>query len=144
MSIARRSILRMFASAPLVAKATADKAVANLTGIASEGLQYGGGCAPSGEGPKPHEFAAFLRNAVARREIETILYREQERMVGAIDPDLAALRSFSLNAKITFQRQRNVARRLEEMQRPYSWDRIADMVRNPLKAFGTSVFGGGS
>lgn len=76
---------------------------------------------------------AALAIPASRAEIESILYEDQ-RMVWNLDPDLAVLRSISLSAKIAYQRQRNVARQLENAlldQSPYQ--RIREWGENVLK-----------
>jgi hypothetical protein len=117
----RRSILRLFAStpvaAPMAAKALNDQLVGDLAGVKASGLSDAGapsGYATSGD-PTPDQVKAALGSPPLRGRVVSALY-EEERRVFALDPDLAALRSFSLNAKIVFQRQRNVERRLAEMQ----------------------------
>lgn len=62
--------------------------------------------------------AQALKMPGLRSQIESLFY-ENNRCVSRIDPDIAVLRSFSLNAKIAFQRQRNVA---SDMEQRSGWD----------------------
>lgn len=73
--------------------------------------------------PTNEQMQEALRFPQAREVVTHLLY-EEERLVGRIDPDLAVMRSFSLNAKIAFQRQRNVERRLAGMGHEYPYQRI--------------------
>lgn len=124
----RRKILGGLAAGPLVAKAAAEDLIAKqvntrIPDIAGHGhLADLHGSSPCTSPPfvdiagQNQKEAALLRKAwqvpALRKEMESILY-EENRYVQRIDPDLAAYRSFSLNAKITFQRQREVQRSLE-------------------------------
>lgn len=59
-----------------------------------------------------------------RAELEAILY-EEHRSVHNLDPDLAANRSFSLAAKVCYQRQRNVQRAIEYTVKENSpWEQV--------------------
>lgn len=136
----RRRFLQVIGLAPvagpLAAKAAADKTIAEAAGVGLSGLgaPFGFLGNPSYGEPQPSpglkhlDFRVAMRIPAVRRQIEEAMY-EQERVVLRIDPDLAALRSFSLNAKITFQRQRNVAREMDLLQNQYAWHRIQNAVR---------------
>jgi hypothetical protein len=128
----RRGVLRMLglggAAAPIAAKQMADDMAGRLSGMAIDMPGYelaGGGAAPSAsnEWATQSDFKSAFLNHVLRRQVEELLYEEEYR-VGRIDPDIAVLRSFSLNAKITFQRQRNVALRKKILQEGESWKRL--------------------
>jgi hypothetical protein len=124
----RRKFFGMMAAAPAAAKGAADMAVAELSRInvgAGALGQLGGGSygMPVGSYPTsagqqrlfdPRE---LMRKALAdpkqRAAMASLLF-EKHRTVGVIDPDIACYRSFSLNAKVAFQRQRNVERDLDE------------------------------
>lgn len=135
----RRRVLQLIglspAAAPLAAKAAFDGEAMKLAGMVE--LSGGGGCpAPSANSdPSRAQIRLALMNKSVRQEIEANVY-EQERFVGRLDPDLAALRSFSLNARIAFQRQRNVERRLQDMQQDWSWLRFNDII---FKAIGLKL-----
>ena len=76
-----------------------------------------------------------LTNAGNRAELESLLYN-QFRFIDAVDYDLATKRSFSPAAKITFQRQRLVARHIEEMTEGSYWQILQDLAErftNPLR-----------
>lgn len=74
---------------------------------------------PFGESTKAMGFDAratlrkLLESPALRDEYSSLMFARHRR-VGALDLDLANKRSFSLAAKVTFQRQRNVEREIEE------------------------------
>lgn len=143
MTWGRRSFLKAFAASPLAARAAAEKVAAELSGI-SQGVGYGSGevggmstSAPSHPPPSvlnESTIRSALASAVARAEIESIFY-EEGRHVSRIDYDLASKRSFSLAAKIAFQRQRNIARRMHDFANDghtYWYTRVTEIVRKAL------------
>lgn len=76
-----------------------------------------------------------LKNPELRAELESLVY-EDNRHVGWLDHDLASKRSFSLAAKVTFQRQRNVQRRIEQdVLESSPWRRISAWSDRALKLF---------
>lgn len=136
MKIARRGFLRALSATPLAAKAMADQAAGQLAGLNTESLAGLGsnGCAPpSSAEPSPAAVDGALRFAPNRQALLDLLY-EEERVVTRIDPDLAALKSLSLNAKICFQRQRNVERRIQQMTKGYTWRRLDTLLRSFMKS----------
>jgi opacity protein-like surface antigen len=129
----RRRFFGLMAAAPIAAKATAQSAAADLAKIQVNGLgQYGaisGGYSVGGLSPSPDygiDPRSLLKKALLdpskRAEIESLMF-ERHRGVGAIDADLACYRTFSLNAKIAFQRQRNVRLALQEEVGESGWQR---------------------
>lgn len=84
--------------------------------------------------PTPQQWKLLLRNQLLRSEVESVFY-EDYRVIGRIDPDIAVLRSLSLNAKIAFQRQRIVARNLENLGQGHTspWYRIRQLSQKYLK-----------
>lgn len=138
----RRRALALFARAPIVGaiagKQIADEAVGKLISGGHSGLLSGLGASgvtqPAGTSKialSHTHYQAALRLPAVRSVIEAMLY-EESRTVHAIDPDIAVMRSFSLAAKVAYQRQRNVARRLQDMQNPYPWQRITAIVARAL------------
>lgn len=135
----RRGLLKLLGAAPVAApriaaemqaKAALQAAdAAKLIGTQISGL---GDEAPLSLDITPKEVQKALRIPFAKEGIMEILWN-QHRHVYALDPDLAVKKSFSLNAKITFQRQRNVERRFKELQEEPAWLRIPNFVRNILK-----------
>lgn len=130
----RRKALRLFGMAPaagVLAKSglgqPATPAIqmeaAKLSGVMLGGVTGYQDQAPIGDENQLRQYAHIFVNKLLRKELETLLY-EDERYVTRIDPDLASKRSFSLSAKVAFQRQRNVARRMEELQSNHSWQRV--------------------
>lgn len=84
-------------------------------GIA-EGALYGNAVNPAPT-PKMEHWQAMrlaLQDPDIRREIMAECYA-RHKIVNALDPDIANKRSWSDMAKITFQRQRNVERDIEQM-----------------------------
>lgn len=135
----RRKMLGWLGMAPVAGRAAAEQAARTLTGIGTMSGYYpkadlsdalglaqknGAGIAAANSSMGPfldHEtrlklrnaaLRAALRNPTLRGEVESLVY-EDHRYVGVIAPDLAVLRSVSFMAKVTYQRQRNVARELE-------------------------------
>lgn len=69
-----------------------------------------------------------------REHVRSVIFEEQQH-VGYIDADIAVLRSFSLNAKVTYQRQRNVERRLYQLQHEWPWQRMNTIVSKAIGLF---------
>jgi hypothetical protein len=141
----RRGILGMLAASPIAGRAMAQDAAAQLSkigigqaanvlnisagqGIGTQGMLGGGK-------PKMPDYKKLLQSPLLRGEFESILF-ERERSVGSIDPDIACLRSFSLNAKIAFQRQRNVSREIHNLQTENIWRRM-DAFMSKLMGLGS-------
>lgn len=120
----RRGFLAVLSRAPVVGaiagKMMAEQAAGQMAGISLTGGVVGPSGAPSStwvneNDPTTSQRQLALRIPGVRAQIESLLY-EQERRIGFIDPDIAVMRSFSLNAKIVYQRQRMVARELSLLQ----------------------------
>lgn len=119
----RRSFLRLLGLSPIAAKVAADQAAADLSGVTANGLSFeppefgASWMGHSGEKLITDEIESHRGRSKLIRlackvpqlysELESELYRSHKH-IGSIDPDLASMKSFSLAAKITFQRQRNV------------------------------------
>lgn len=126
--IGRRSLLRALGVAPLAARAAAEKAAASLAAV-QMGVGEAHSGLPSAAPQSAGGYAVFKRSSILelalrtqadRDEIESLYYRAA--YVAALDPDLAGKRSWSLAAKITFQRQRNVKRMMEQEMDRSPWD----------------------
>lgn len=124
--LGRRSFLRGAAAAPFAAKPIAEQAVKQLSGI-SMGTQLGGFSVPNSfnlevppMAPSEGQWLRVLGDRVLRKELESIYY-ERERDIGRIDHDIACLRSFSVSAKIAYQRERNVKRTVEGLGDRDGW-----------------------
>ena len=123
----RRSFLKLirFApTAPLAAKAAADAHIAKMAGVALDvapAHAYGA----SGVAPQPMGSAEWERTQIAAADyvklfglpefVRENMWRNSQ-YVGALDPDLAAKRSWSMSVKIAEQRQRNFKRNMEQLQ----------------------------
>ena len=119
--INRRGFLGSMTQAPLAAKIATEGQVAELMGVRVDGLK--GGTHPPGNASgdsTPDQWARAFRTALFKDTARSMLY-EMEHTIWALDVDLASKRSFSMAAKLTFQRQRNVERRLELIQKTPAW-----------------------
>lgn len=154
--IGRRSVLKFLGASPIAAREAAEVAAKNLAGITRgkpgipgmdvrnmmrENIQPTAhlvGYPEVGQGQSgPFDWRLAremrdkfvlqaLRTKETRRELETILY-ENHRTVHGLDHDIAANRSWSLAAKLCYQRQRNVARDIEHtMMDQNPWQRARD------------------
>lgn len=123
----RRSFLRVMGAAPLVAKGVAEEAAKSLAGIglSSGTMLQGNPMAQAGipvgadyRYPSAANISQMLLDKAFRELVEEAAY-QNNRHVSYIDHDLASKRSFSLAAKVTFQRQRNVAREIDGYAREH-------------------------
>lgn len=152
----RRSFLRALGAAPLAGRAAAEAVAKELGQIGSIGVA--GACTPLPSGLRETISGqpAGLANAmtgsftsVARRkmmegvladkeskdEINSILYL-CHRNIHHLDHDIGSKQSWSLAAKITFQRQRLVATELEvSVVEATPWQDMRGWVENKLKRF---------
>lgn len=137
-TVGRRSFLRLFAASPLAAKAAGDQAIAELTGmvaggargLGSPGPSYGNPAGTSEVSPEVRRSRItdfFRRFTVPDWEVDRI--KRDARHVYGLDSDIAALRSFSMNAKIGMQRERNVQRELERMKGQTAYEELRDDFR---------------
>lgn len=155
--IGRRSVLKFLGASPIVAREAAEEAAKTLSGVTRGGMGIPGmdvrdmmrenipqevGQSLGIGGPAQGDWRVVremrdkivlnaLRAKESRRELEIILY-ENHRTVHGLDHDIAANRSWSLAAKLVYQRQRNVERDIahtmmdrDPYQRARDWkDRI--------------------
>lgn len=143
--IARRGVMRLLAGAPFVSKLAGEQAALVL----SQGVQYnppssGGGLLSGGEPVSqsadevmpPDAKRAILKAALNVKDVrdryDSILY-ERYRHIERLDWDLAANKSYSLSAKIAYQRQRMVAREREEDIAMTPWQRGNQFITNLLQ-----------
>lgn len=104
------------------------------TAACQEGPYQGGQSANVPQGPRMPEWQAAklaLRNPELR-ELLVAAAQAQCRIVLSVDPDIEVYRSFSPMAKITFQRQRNVQRVLDEATQEPLWsitERAREFIR---------------
>lgn len=140
--LGRRGFLQALGFAPVAGPALARKAIetatAELAGVTTSGM-VGGPAAP--DQPYPGAIGApcrafdirkallrVLQTPELRGQYESLMF-ERRRHVGVLDLDLASKRSFSLAAKVTFQRQRNVAREIEAEAEDSPWSRAQEFLR---------------
>lgn len=138
--IGRRSVMRLLAGAPFVGKLAAENAALALMQpipaappMASRGLMQGMqdvGQAPTNpalpmvtQEMRRTIFKAALGIKDVNAEYDSLLYT-RNRMVLYLDPDLAANKSYSLAAKIVYQRQRNVAVDRRDDTEAGTWERV--------------------
>lgn len=138
MKLNRRGFLRALPAAPLAAKAAADAAIMESSNIGRIGMFPGDqakNCAPVAYDKNWYDRrkSIFLSPDVGS-EIRSFLF-EKNRQVQYIDPDIACLRSFSLNAKIAFQRARNVERQFQAEITESVWTRMEQYVASKLRIF---------
>lgn len=124
----RRALLQLFGSLPVVgpsfaAKIQTEVASADLMKLSATGLQHNNSDPPSSDDPLSQEQRLAFKLPWVREELRALML-EKNRKVYQLDPDLACKRSFSLNAKICFQRQRNVERDLQAYSNPPYWHRV--------------------
>ena len=120
----RRAFLSLIGAAPLAGRAVAED-IAKQAGIEASGLKVNSvlsgsmvGNVKSGVGRPPSDMwrEAFRVYPELRSQQESTFFEQEKIGTIAIDPDIAVYRSFSMAAKIAFQKQRNVARRMDELQ----------------------------
>lgn len=154
----RRSFLRALGAAPLAAKAAAEAATKQLGRIgavgfrnessmslsdivnhqsigATVGLDNAVGNGALSRSAKREAMRMILADSKKRAEIRTLLY-QSNRVISRIDPDIGGRRSWSLAAKIAYQRERFVERDLaEEFQDATAWQIMQGWVEDQLKNF---------
>lgn len=141
----RRSFLGALAAAPFAGRTAAEQ-IAMQSKISTGGLvtktepfhtlfTVGG----SKEPQKEMWREAFSMFPELRAERESLFF-EQET-VSSIDPDIAVYRSFSLNAKIAYQRQRNVALKMRNLQGETDYSRAKDVAARVLSFFDSKKTG---
>lgn len=149
-SMGRRGFFRAALAAPAAAQAAQDAIVKEFTGIGM-GFDLLGDTKDNPAPPQAYtngvpaaEFERTRRalsNPVNREAARSLLF-EQNRYIHRLDHDLASKRSFSLAAKITFQRQRVVERDLADRCGPSAWlrwDRFMSRLLNDRFAGPISV-----
>lgn len=123
----RRNILALIGMAPTTAIGMKRALDARTLGLAAggDGIPRGGQPISGADERTPDQMQtrAALQIPASRAQIRSILYEEQ-RGLNWLEPDLACLHSMSVNARLCYQRQRNVERRLAEMEKGWSWQRM--------------------
>ena len=118
MKFTRRSAASLLGVLPFVGGALQGGA-ANQSigaGMAMQGTMAGASQLGGGKPLMPHWRAARLAlNDPMVRELARAVAFAQHRRISGVDPDIEVYRSFSPMAKITFQRQRNVDREIEQI-----------------------------
>jgi hypothetical protein len=127
MNVTRRSAASLLAALPVVGGAAAKAIAGQMPPPNPSGAYLQGDKASQGTaapiGPKMQEWQA-MRLAMLDPDIKRMLTDAayaQHRVVTSIDPDIEVLRSLSPMAKITFQRQRNVAKAIRESTEEPIW-----------------------
>lgn len=123
--IGRRNFLRAAAVAPLAARKAAEAVLAGVSRLDVGGVSanYGVPQPMGGQGVTQLQWRGILSTVAGREEVRRVIY-EDERTIARIDPDLAVLKSVSLSAKIAYQRERNVERRLSSMEDEWPWQKL--------------------
>ena len=141
--ISRRSFATLLGlspvAAPLAAKAAVDKEIASLVGLSgaiAPTAEYGNGAF----GPSAIGGNEYLKIRIAAAEYAKLMglpefvrenMRRSSGYVSALDPDLAAKRSWSMSVKILTQRERNLERQIEAVQHG-AWHSRASMTFKTL------------
>ncbi len=114
----RRRMLTLLAGVPVVGPLASkmvqdEKMAALISPREAQGLLQGvQPTMPGNVEAEPERFKWAMNFPWFKAAQESLLY-EENKHVWALDPDLAAMKSFSMNAKICFQRQRNVQKALD-------------------------------
>lgn len=155
--LGRRSFLRVLGAAPLAGRAADEAVVKELGGIGvlgstscpmSAGFGEAIGSQTSSIMPgqlvgqswwsataKRNAMRSILANKDRNAEIRAILYRSHRR-IHHIDPDIGGRQSWSLAAKVVYQRQRLVDQEVKEsIQDATPWQAVNEWVENQLKVF---------
>lgn len=133
MNASRRTFFGLLGAAPIVIKQAGDKAVADLARI---DLAPSGACMPSAvsEAGLSSSIRQRLINQF-RPEFESLIYQQKKR-VGLIDADISVHKSFSMNAMIAFQRQRNVASEMDQQETGFNqWSAVGRFFADKAKSF---------
>lgn len=119
------------AAGPSMAKEAVTQTMADLS-VPGVGIPYGMGGMPPGaqNAADPYNerehLQGQLRKLLGKSAAEKL--REKKTMgVNMLDPDLAAMRSFSLSARMRIQQDRNYERMLEQ-ERGWIERRLADLL----------------
>jgi hypothetical protein len=137
----RRKFFGFIAASPLAGRAAAQQMAERLSGIplTAPGGMAEGGVSPTSAPDITHlQWRALLKLPEARAAIVSEIYK-REHKVYRIDHDLGVKRSFSLAAKIAYQRERNVAHELELLTEQYPWQRIQNAGRKFLSMIGLAA-----
>lgn len=133
--ITRRTAAGVLAGLPFVGKAAGANAVGGINGLGNTQASPPTTPYPTPDRPqmaKVPEWRALrlaMQDPDLRREIVSMAF-EQHRTVLSVDPDIEVMRSFSPMAKITFQRQRNVGRYIQQQTETPKWEMFS-----PLREF---------
>lgn len=127
MKVERRKVLGFLALSPMAAKAVVEEGAAKLSGTRLGLSGYSGGMEPESVSPsgeiQKETWSLVRGDAKALSELKSLFF-ERERTIGLVDHDLASKRSFSLAAKIAYQRERNVHRSIAELGADYHWSKL--------------------
>ena len=113
--IGRRAALQAIGLGALAAPAAARQVAADtIGGLNARGLVGGAGQVMSAQTSSWERAALAFADKDTREAIRASFYR-QHKSIHILDADIANKRSFSLAAKIAFQRQRNVETEMESI-----------------------------
>lgn len=126
MSFSRRTAMKMLGASPFAAKAAASKLAAegqmakmmgipNIPSAGSIGAKASVGV-PSYITKSMVAASQFVKTFGLPPGIEEQM-RDRAKYVGALDPDIASKRSWSMNVKIMTQRERNFRRDVERIHK---------------------------
>lgn len=132
----RRGFFKLLGVAPVAAKAAADAEIAKVTTLGNgfvaphllQGANGGGFPGSSSFDNNRLAAAAYMKLKGLPEHVREQLWRNAT-YVGALDPDLAALKSFSMSVKILTQRERNFQRALEAQEHSFWYARASGLFR---------------
>ena len=128
MNVNRRSFFGVAVASPFAAKEAAKKAIEQAATLQSSGVSYyndsiyTGISTSSVNGPMRSLWEAIRDMGVPDWKREDL--REDSRRSRTLDPDLAAMKSFSLSAKMRMQWQRNYNLLIERALRQTQMERV--------------------
>ncbi len=135
----RRGFMGAMGGAAVAGRKMAEEVAIRLTGHIADNGGLGPYTYPMADGPATGnaensraDWKRGLASKFLRPQLESLLY-ECHRQVTRIDPDIGVMRSFSLNAKVTFQRQRNVERDIETRQSEYPYTKMQNLIKGFLR-----------
>ncbi len=128
MNVNRRSFFGVAVASPFAAKEAAKKVIEQAATMQSSGVSYysdsiyTGISTSSVNGPMRSLWEAIRDMGVPDWKREDL--REDSRRSRTLDPDLAAMKSFSLSAKMRMQWQRNYIHLVERALRQTQMERV--------------------
>jgi hypothetical protein len=139
----RRSFFGWCAATPLAAKASADRAVADLMKIDVDGAAFGANITGGEFGGVPSQENAIPWKDHLKRCVNYVnvfglppeideIYRDQSKVVYRLDADIANKRSWSMAFKVLQQQQRNYENKKALLSKQNSRAWVSDKLRKAI------------